>query len=55
VKTRYARESRLKFVFYQDIIRNHDQLLMLSATMTATALNAQGRPFEPTEILARLG
>lgn len=54
VRTRYAQQSRLKFVFHQDIVRAGDEALMLSAVMTATALDARGRPFEPTEILARL-
>lgn len=54
VVTRYARESRLKFVFYQDVVRSRDGALMLSATMTATALNDRGRPFEATEIISRL-
>jgi len=54
VRTRYQQESRLRFVFYQDIFRQSDQALMLSAAMTATALNERGRPFEPRDILSLL-
>ena len=54
VRTRYQQESRLRFVFYQDIFRQSDQALMLSAAMTATALNERGRPFEPLDILSLL-
>ena len=54
VRTRYQQESRLRFVFYQEIFRQSDQALMLSAAMTATALNERGRPFEPRDILSLL-
>ena len=54
IHTRYSQESRLRFVFHQDIVRIHDGRKMLAATMTATAVNARGRPFEPREILSRL-
>lgn len=54
VRTRYSQESRLRFVFYQNIFRQSDQKLMLSAAITATALNERGRPFEPREILSLL-
>ena len=54
VGTRFVRESRLKIVFHQDITRNSDSRLMLSGRMTVTALNTEGRPFVPEDILARL-
>ena len=54
VRTRFEREGRLKIVFHQDILRGADEALMLSARMTATALNAQGRPFVPEDLLERL-
>ena len=55
VLTRFRQQSRLKYVFDQEIVRAGDSgAIILSATMTATALNEKGRPFEPTEILARL-
>lgn len=55
IRTRFMREGRLKIVFLQDILRGGDEKLMLSARITATALNQQGRPFVPEEILASLG
>ena len=54
VTTRFDQEGKLKIIFYQDIIRQSDQTLMLSAKMTATALNEKGRPFIPEDILALL-
>lgn len=54
VCTRFEEQSRLKIVFHQDIVRCTGQTLMLSAKMTATALNEHGRPFVPEEILALL-
>ena len=54
VTTRFDQEGKLKIVFYQDIIRQIDQTLMLSAKMTATAINEKGRPFVPEDILALL-
>lgn len=54
ITTRFERDGRLKIVFIQEIIRRRDELLMLSARITATALNEKGRPFVPEEILAKL-
>ena len=54
VTTRFDQESKLRIVFYQDIIRQIDQTLMLSAKITATAINEKGRPFVPEDILALL-
>jgi len=41
------RISPLRFVFLQDIYRRDDQALVLSARITGTALNENGRPFLP--------
>ena len=53
VRSRIERLSRLRFVFYQDIHRIPDDTLMLSARIIGTAVNVDGRPFEP-EFLTRL-
>lgn len=49
VRTRYTRKSRLKFLFIQDIVRQGDEKVLLSAEITGTAVNSQGRPFIPNE------
>lgn len=54
VEARVARESRLRFVFIQRIIRDRDQRTMLDARITGVALDAQGRPSCPVDILDRL-
>ena len=41
------RLSPLRFVFVQDVYRQRDQRLVLSARTTGTALNEKGRPFLP--------
>ena len=53
VRSRAQRLSRIRFQFLQDIYRLPDDVLMLSACITGTSLNARGRPFEP-EFLQRL-
>ncbi len=45
-----ARESRLKFAFYQDIFRKRDEKLILKAKITGTALNQRGRPEIPEQL-----
>lgn len=50
VRTRFTRRSRLKFVFIQDIFRAAEDSPLLSAEITATAVNAKGRPFIPEEL-----
>lgn len=50
VRTHFVRKSRLKFLFIQDIVRQGDEKVLLSAEVTGTAVNAQGRPFIPTEL-----
>jgi len=54
IRTCFEQDGRLKFIFIQDIIRLDDQALMLSARITATALNEKGRPFVPEDILAKM-
>ncbi|PCJ42695.1 MAG: 4-hydroxybenzoyl-CoA thioesterase [SAR86 cluster bacterium] len=50
VRTRFTRKSRLKFLFIQDIIREGDEKVLLSAEVTGTAVNSQGKPFMPEEL-----
>ena len=50
IHTRFTRISRLKFGFIQDIFRVGDEKPLLSALITGTAVNAQGRPFIPEEL-----
>jgi acyl-CoA thioester hydrolase len=47
VRSLLRRTSRLRFEFQQDIFRLPDETLMLSASITGTSLNQQGRPFIP--------
>jgi acyl-CoA thioester hydrolase len=44
------RISPLRFAFLQDIYRRADQRLALSARITGTAVNENGRPFLPAEL-----
>jgi len=53
VRSLLRRVSRLRFEFQQDIFRLPDETLMLSASITGTSLNTQGRPFVP-ELLQEL-
>lgn len=52
VTTRCEQEGRLRIVFQQQILCGDK--LMLAGRIIATALNEQGRPFVPTDILSRL-
>ncbi len=47
-------ESKIRFAFYQDIIRNSDQKLALQAKVIGTVLNSRGRPEIPEELLQRM-
>ena len=47
VRSLLRRTSKLRFEFQQDIFRLPDETLMLSASITGTSLNQQGRPFIP--------
>ena len=51
VKTRMEQLSRLKFAFHQRIVREPDGKEMISAIISGTGVNAQGRPFMPPELL----
>jgi acyl-CoA thioester hydrolase len=51
VYTRMEQVSRLRFAFLQQIIREGDGKLMISAIITGAGLNPQGRPFLPEELL----
>lgn len=44
------RESRVRFVYYQDIYRLPDNKLVLKGKIIGTALNRAGRPHMPKEI-----
>jgi acyl-CoA thioester hydrolase len=49
-----VRESRLRFAFYQDILRLPDERPVLHAKIIGTALNERGRPILPRELDALL-
>jgi len=53
VRSLVRQVSSLRFEFQQDIYRQPDETLMLSAMIRGTSLNPKGRPFIP-EILSRL-
>jgi len=44
------RESKIRFVFHQDIIRLADEKIMVKGKIIGTALNSKGRPAIPMEI-----
>jgi len=54
VSVKMVRESRVKFAFLQEIYRDGDNRLVLSAKIIGTALNPMGRPEIPTELDALL-
>lgn len=54
VAVNMAKESRLRFAFYQDILLLPDSRLAVRAKIIATALNARGRPEIPPEVEAVL-
>jgi len=53
VRSLVEQTSRIRFTFRQDIYRLPDDTLMLTAEITGTSLNENGRPYAP-EILAQL-
>ncbi len=55
VGLRTERESRLKFVFVQDIYRAGDDRPVMKARITGTAVNEKGRPFIPDEVERAFG
>ncbi len=50
VRTRFVRKSRLKFLFIQEIYRQGEEKILLSAAITGTAVNDRGKPFIPKEL-----
>lgn len=48
------RESRVKFAFHQEIHRCSDNRLIMEAKIIGTAINANGRPELPEQLLALL-
>lgn len=52
VTTRMERESRVRLLFVQDIIRMPDKKLIMNGKIVGTALNERGRPQIP-DILRR--
>jgi len=49
VRLRFRRESRIRFVFFQDIYRIPDNKLSLKGKIVGVALNSRGRPYVPEE------
>jgi acyl-CoA thioester hydrolase len=54
IRTRFVRKSRLKFLFIQEIHRQGEEKSLLSAEITGTAVNAEGKPFIPDELASLL-
>ncbi len=54
VRIGVERESRLKIVFNQQIVRTHDQAIILNARIFAACIY-NNRPIEPLMILEKLG
>ena len=50
-----VRESKIKFAFHQDIIRQSDEKIMVKGKIIGTALNPRGRPEIPEELNRLLG
>lgn len=50
IHTRTLRKSRLKFLFVQELLREGEEKPLLYAEITGTAVNADGKPFLPTEL-----
>jgi len=50
VTTHMERGSKVRFVFYQEIIRSSDNKPVMNAKVIGTALNDQGRPQIPIVI-----
>ena len=47
--------SRIRSSFHQDIYRLPDDRLILNAVVTGTAMNEQGRPIMPKELMGLIG
>ncbi len=54
VETRIQRQSRLRFLFLQEIFRANEDKALLSAVITGTAVNAAGHPMVAEELAALL-
>lgn len=52
IKSTMEKEGRLRVVFNQNIYRKTDDKVMVKAKVTAVALNEQGRPHMPDELVA---
>ena len=50
VSVKMVRDSRVKFAFLQEIYRDDDKRLVLSAKVIGTALNPNGRPEIPEKL-----
>lgn len=44
------KESKIRFAFYQNVIRLPDEKVILKGKIIGVAMNAQGKPFIPSEI-----
>jgi len=55
VNTRLEKMSRLKLAFHQSIVRASDEKLIVTALIIGTAVNNQGRPFMPAQLLPLMG
>jgi len=53
VTARCERKGRLRFVFHQEIYRQSDNTKMLSAIVTGTSINENGRPIK-TDLLGAI-
>jgi len=53
VVTRVEQEGRLKFIFFQELVRQLDKVPVLKARITTTALNERGRPFYPEKLVEK--
>ena len=49
VTLKLQRETKLRFAFFQEIIRHSDSKLAVRAKMIGVALNSKGRPHIPAE------
>lgn len=50
-----TRSSRIRFTFTQDIFRLSDDKTIVNAVITGTAMNDDGRPIMPTELMGLIG
>jgi acyl-CoA thioester hydrolase len=55
VKLNLKREGHVRLVFEQEILRVPDGKLIVKARVTGAAVNREGRPVKPDEIVRQLG